>query len=117
MQEQVYLGEMPPKKKDQPSTEERDALLSWLSTSLAEHDASTLEDKLRYPAYGNYIDHERLFSGEIDSAPWSPARRWLVSPQIFEERVNLDTSVRYSTNDGQRDWSRVQLSTGLNYTF
>lgn len=36
---------------------------------------------------------------------------------LFEQRVNLDTSVRYSTNDGQQDWSRFQFSTGFNYTF
>lgn len=86
-QEQVFLGEMPPKEKRQPTAAERESLLTWMSGSLAEHDASTLEDKLRYPNYGNHVDHERLFGGEIGDAPFSPARRWLVSPQIFDERV------------------------------
>jgi len=87
MQEQVYLGEMPPEKEDQPSTAERQQLLGWLSSELKLHDASTLEDKLRYPNYGNHVDHDLLFSGEITEAPYTPARRWLISPQIFEERV------------------------------
>lgn len=86
-QEQVFFGEMPPPEKDQPSTAERQQLLGWLSAALGEHDASTLEDKLRYPSYGNHVDHDLLFSGEISEAAFTPARRWLVSPQIFEERV------------------------------
>lgn len=85
--EQVYLKQMPPKKKDQPSEEERDALGEWLWEVLHTHNASKLEDKLRYPSYGNYVDHEKLFSGEIKDPAFTPARRWLVSPQIFDSRV------------------------------
>lgn len=88
MQEQVYLKQMPPpKKKTQPSDDERDALVAWLSGELHVHKASKLEDKLRYPSYGNYVDHEKLFSGRITEAAYTPARRWLVNPQIFEQRV------------------------------
>ena len=86
-QEQVFFGEMPPPKKDQPSVAESQQLLALLAALLAEHDASKLEDKLRFPSYGNHVDHDLLFSGEIREAAYTPARRWLVSPQIFEERV------------------------------
>lgn len=89
MQEQAYLGFMPPKnRKSQPTAAERKALLDWMGGELRAHNASTLEDKLRLPAYGNYVDHDRLFSGEITDAPFTPARRWLVSPQIFSQRAN-----------------------------
>jgi hypothetical protein len=87
MQEQVYLGQMPPKKKTQPTEAERTDLVKWLSAELGKHDASTLEDKLRYPDYGNYVDHTKLFSGKIKDKAYTPSRRWLVSPQIFSERV------------------------------
>lgn len=87
VQEKVYFDEMPPKKKTQPSAEERKQLNAWLSAELHAHDASKLEDKLRYPGYGNAVDHEKLFNGSIKDAPFTPARRWLVSPQIFEQRV------------------------------
>lgn len=87
MHEQLYLREMPPKKKAQPSPEERQRLIDWVSGELKKHGGSKLTDKLRYPDFGNYVDHEKLFSGEIKDAPYTPARRWLVSPQIFEERV------------------------------
>jgi hypothetical protein len=78
---------MPPKKKEQPSDEEREVLAGWLWEVLRSHNASKLEDKLRYPSYGNYVDHEALFSGEITDPASSPARRWLVNPQIFDSRV------------------------------
>jgi hypothetical protein len=58
-----------------------------LSGELHRHKASKLEDKLRYPDYGNAVDHDLLFSGKIKAAAATPARRWLVSPQIFHERV------------------------------
>ena len=87
MQEQVYLNQMPPKKKTQPSEDERKNLGSWLWGELDAYKASKLEDKLRYPSYGNYVDHDKLFSGKITDAPYTPARRWLVNPQIFEQRV------------------------------
>lgn len=85
--EQVYLKQMPPKKKDQPSEEERNELGGWIWKELHTHNASKLEEKLRYPSYGNYIDHEKLFSGKIKEPAFTPARRWLVSPMIFDERV------------------------------
>ncbi len=89
MQEQTFLGQMPPKsRKSQPTAVERKALLDWIGGELRVHNASTLEDKLRLPAYGNYVDHDKLFSGEITDAPFTPARRWLVSPQIFAQRAS-----------------------------
>jgi len=87
VQEQLFLKEMPPKKKAQPSEADRETLAGWVARELHKHKASKLEEKLRYPSYGNYVDHEKLFSGEVKAKAWSPARRWLVSPQIFHERV------------------------------
>ncbi len=87
MLEQVYLKQMPPKKKSQPAEAEREQLAQWISAELHAHKASKLEDKLRYPSYGNYVDHDQLFGGKIKDAPFTLARRWLVSPQIFEQRV------------------------------
>ena len=89
IQEQLYFRQMPPKqKKKQPTEVERAELLAWVSAELGKHKASTLEDKLRYPNYANYVDHEKLFSGEIKDKAYTPSRRWLVSPQIFIERIN-----------------------------
>jgi hypothetical protein len=88
VQEQVHFKQMPPpNKKSQPTTTERTELLTWLSGELHRHQASKLEDKLRYPDYGNAVDHDELFSGKIQTPAYTPSRRWLVSPQIFHERI------------------------------
>ncbi|MEC9043464.1 MAG: DUF1592 domain-containing protein, partial [Verrucomicrobiota bacterium] len=88
VQEQIYIKEMPPrKKKVQPNEIERQQLLDWLSIELGNYNASTLEEKLRYANYGNYVDHEKLFNGEVKEKSFSPARRWLINPRIFNERV------------------------------
>lgn len=87
-QEQLFFDLMPPQDAEQPSESDRTQLTDWLRSELLKHNASKLDEKLRYPEYGNYVDHEKLFSSEIEAEPFTPARRWLVSPQIFHERVN-----------------------------
>ncbi|MEM9347167.1 MAG: DUF1588 domain-containing protein [Planctomycetota bacterium] len=87
MNESVHFEEMPPSGKPQPSDKEREALLAWFSTQLDASADNKLQDKMRYPHYGNVVDHRLLFSGEIKDKAYTPARRWLVSPQIFKERV------------------------------
>ena len=87
-QDQIFFGLMPPEDAEQPGPKERDLLAGWLRRELRSRKASTLDDKLRHPAFGNYVDHEKLFDGSIRDKPFTPARRWLVSPQIFHDRVN-----------------------------
>ena len=88
VQEQLHFKEMPPKKKKkQPSENERKIMSKWVASVLDKYKASTLSDKLRYADYGNYINHQKLFSGEVKAKPYTSSRRWLVSPQIFHERV------------------------------
>lgn len=87
VQEQIYFKQMPPKKEAQPEPEEKEALLTWLGAELKKHNASELEGKLRDPDYGNFVPHEPLFSGKIKDKPYTPARRWLVRPDVFIERV------------------------------
>ena len=36
---------------------------------------------------------------------------------ILDDRVTLDSAIRYSDNSGGREWSRLQISSGFNYTF
>tara|TARA_B100000029_G_scaffold13584_1_gene14277 strand:- start:932 stop:3502 length:2571 start_codon:yes stop_codon:yes gene_type:complete len=86
-QDQLFLGLMPPEQAAQPTTSERARLAGWLRAELRLHNASKLDEKLRYPSYGNYVDHDQLFGSVVADVGWSPARRWLVNPQIFHERV------------------------------
>ncbi len=88
VQDQLFFELMPPEDAEPPSDAERERLAGWLRRELRAQNVSKLDEKLREPAYGNYIDHEALFDGSITAKPYTPARRWLVSPQIFHERVN-----------------------------
>ncbi|MEM7014281.1 MAG: c-type cytochrome domain-containing protein, partial [Verrucomicrobiota bacterium] len=86
-QEQIYFGQMPPTEKKQPTEAERQQLLDWLGAALREHGASKLEDKLKRPEFGNYVDHEDLFSGEHADLPgYTHDRRWLISEFIFNAK-------------------------------
>ena len=86
-QEQVAFELMPPQDANQPSAEQRQLVADWFASELRKNNTPTLEDKMRLPNYGNRVDHAKLFSGEVKAKPFTPARRWLVSPQIFTERV------------------------------
>lgn len=105
LQEQLHFGEMPPKKKDQPTAAERASLISWASVELGKHNASKLEDKLRMPDFGNYVDHGDLFSGEYAHLkPFTPDRRWLISEFIFDARFNrILNHTPFKTIDGKRE--------------
>lgn len=84
VQEQLFLGQMPPKDEEQPTAAERSQLVEWVSRELHAHKASTLEYKLQKPEFGNYVDHEKLFSGEYKTLPgFTYDRRWLISEYIF----------------------------------
>lgn len=87
-QDQMFFELMPPEAAEQPTEDERLKLAGFVRSELRRHKASKLDEKLRQPAFGNFVDHDQLFSGEIKERAFTPARRWLVSPQIFHERVN-----------------------------
>ena len=85
VQEQLFIKSMPPKKKKkQPGPKERDDLFQWVSAELDKHQASKLANKLLKPHYGNFIDHEKLFSGEITEEAYSPARLWRRNTYHFD---------------------------------
>lgn len=87
-QDQIFFGLMPPADAGQPSEKDHDLLSGWLRRELRSRNASRLDEKLQDPGYGNYVDHKTLFDGSVTAKPFTPARRWLVSPQIFHERIN-----------------------------
>ena len=106
VQEEIYFGRMPPVDNTQPSEKDKDSLLSWLSKELKSFGPSKLEEKLRNPEYGNYIDHEKLFSGEFyDLKGYTHDRRWLISEFIFDARFNrILNHTPFQTIDGKREY-------------
>jgi cytochrome c553 len=109
VQDQLFFKTMPPADSEQLSPDDRTTLVNWLRAELRKHDASKLDEKLRYPAYGNYVEHEQLFEGSVEAVAFTPARRWLVSPQIFHERV-LDV---FQLQGRERDSFRLQGFPGV----
>lgn len=87
IQDQLFYKMMPPPEREQPATGESRVLADWVRTELRAHNASKLDERLPYPDAGNYVDHASLFDGSNKAKRYTPARRWLVSPQIFEERL------------------------------
>lgn len=102
VQDQLFYKMMPPPKSEQPGAAEARALADWVRAELRAHKASKLDDRLPYPDAGNYVDHASLFDGSNKEKGYTPARRWLVSPQIFEERV-LDV---FQLEGRERDTAR-----------
>eukprot|EP00913_Durusdinium_trenchii_P008800 g8266.t1 len=87
IESQLFFGLMPPKEATPLAGSDRKRISDWVGGELRRWNASELDRKRRDPRYGNYVDHDRLFSGTVRAKAFTPARRWLVSPQIFEERV------------------------------
>ncbi|MCP3695831.1 MAG: heme-binding domain-containing protein, partial [Planctomycetaceae bacterium] len=52
VQEQLFLGEMPPEKAKQPNEADRKILLQWLNSQLTGKAAKALAEKLRRFEYG-----------------------------------------------------------------
>jgi cytochrome c553 len=104
VQEQLFFGMMPPEDETQPTEGDRTQLLDWISAELKKHNASKLEEKLRKADYGNYIDHDKLFSGKYKHLKrFTYERRWLISEFIFNAKINhLVDHEGVRTIDGQR---------------
>ena len=87
LEEQVFFKHMPPKKKSQPDEAGRAALRAFAAGVLDQHGGSSLGGKLQKPEFGNYVDHEKLFSGEYADLPgFTYDRRWMISEYIFNAK-------------------------------
>ena len=82
---QLVLSEMPPSKEKQPLVSNVSKVIDWINTELNKSgNAASLYQKLEHPDYGNLVSNEKLFSGEIKTKPFSPARLWRTSPNVFD---------------------------------
>ncbi|MEC8863000.1 MAG: DUF1588 domain-containing protein [Planctomycetota bacterium] len=85
VEEQVYLRNMPPSDEPSLSPEVRDAFENLITARFEYlNRPSSFRAKLESPGYGNYLDHDRLFSGEVTEMAFSPARLWRTSPHVFD---------------------------------
>lgn len=85
IEEQVFIGRMPPADGGEVTAGHQDEILSLVKDKFAELGTTSLfREKIKSPGYGNYIDHDRLFSGETIEKPFSPSRLWRTSPYAFD---------------------------------
>ena len=77
----------PPEEEKQPDPLATARIVDWIKQRL--HEAGKADaylKKLLAPEYGNWVSHEKLFSGEIKTPPFSPSRLWRLSPAIFKQQ-------------------------------
>ena len=107
--EQLQADLMPPAKKKRPDATARRAVIHWAETTLLASDyGDAYREKLLLPEYGNRVDHETLFSGEIKAKAFSRPRLWRLSPEIHAANSprNTATPFVYSTKESElRDYS------------
>lgn len=112
---QLKAGDMPPPdEEDQPSDLERNVVIEWIDRQLlTAGSGEAYRKKLLAPEYGNWVDHEKLFSGEIDTPPFSPSRLWRFSPAIFAFKGfgKSKTPYTYVTSErGIRDYAAMSVA-------
>jgi hypothetical protein len=114
----VRFDEMPPRKaKKQPKGDARQALLEWIDGGLqAQGRGIHLAEKMRLPQYGNYTDHNMLFSGEVTEKPYTEARLWRQRPAIYAQiwARHYGTQHRFSVKVGgaRRDGDLFEVQHG-----
>ena len=81
----VHTSEMPPKDSDsKPTAAERQRFLNAVDAELTRIGRGlNLKEKLLLPEFGNYVNHELLFSGRVKELPYTPARIWRLRPGIY----------------------------------
>ena len=101
---QLENGEMPPKKKPQPAHAERQNFIAAIKNqfSLA---GKPVEQMRGDPKYGNYVNHEALFSGEHKGPSFSRPRIWRISPYIDGKSSPFSLSQVEGFKDYAQMWS------------
>jgi len=112
---QLTAGDMPPPdEEEQPTDSERNAVIEWIDQQLLiAGSGEAYRKKLLAPEYGNWVNHEKLFSGEIKTPPFSPARLWRFSPEIFAYKGfgKAKSPYAYVTSErGIRDYAAMSVA-------
>ena len=93
--DQLQADLMPPLDEKRPESAERARVIHWIEkTVLASGHAEAHRRKILLPVYGNYVDHDLLFSGQITAKPYTPARLWRTSPYIFAGKRSVSKRVK-----------------------
>ncbi len=105
IEEQVLFREMPPEGSDSADAVERKRFVEAIEALLKPHGHGFgLAEKMLLPEYGNLIDHETLFSGEVKEKPYTSARLWRQRPGIYQKI--------WGPHYGQQHWISVKIGGG-----
>lgn len=107
--DQLVFRNMPPAEELQPTPQEVADVSRWINQNLqSSGKGGHYQKKLLSPEYGNWVNHEDLFSGRIQTPPYSPSRLWRFSPEIFLKKGlgNAKSPYSYITSArGLRDFA------------
>ena len=111
--DQLTFKNMPPKEEDQPTPLEVARVTEWINKGLLQAGkGDAYRKKLLAPEYGNWVNHEKLFSGEIKTLPFSPSRLWRFSPELFAKKGFGNAKSPYSqvtSERGLRDYAATSV--------
>ena len=112
---QLTAADMPPPDEEaQPTDSERIAAIEWIDRQLlTAGSGEAYRKKLLSPDYGNWVNHEKLFSGEIKTPPFSPSRLWRFSTEIFAHKGfgKAKSPFGYVTSErGIRDYAALSIA-------
>jgi hypothetical protein len=101
---QLENGEMPPEERDQPTGPQRARMINAIKEQfrLAGKPIELLRSA---PKYGNYVDHQALFSGEHQGPSFSRPRIWRISPYIDGQSSPFSLSQDEGFKDYAHMWS------------
>lgn len=113
IEDQIKFGDMPPEDKKQPEGSERETILAWIRGELlkTQYPGVVSQEKLLLPQFGNYVDHQYLFSKRLPRVYPAPPRLWRLRPQIYEERMrtrNLEGSIHLANGLRMEDGSEIK---------
>jgi hypothetical protein len=111
--DQLTFRNMPPEEEEQPSSLEVAQVKEWINKGLLQAGkGNAYRKKLLSPEYGNWVNHEKLFSGEIKTLPYSPSRLWRFSPELFAKKGFGNAKSPYSqltSERGLRDYAATAV--------
>lgn len=112
---QLTARDMPPTDEEaQPTDSERNAVIEWIDRQLlTAGSGEAYRKKLLAPEYGNWVNHEKLFSGEIKTPPFSPSRLWRFNTEIFAHKGfgKAKSPFSYVTSErGIRDYAALSIA-------
>ena len=101
---QLENGEMPPEDAKQPSHQDRQRIIARIIGQLR-LSGNPVEQLRSAPKYGNYVNHQELFSGEHKGPAFSRPRIWRISPYIDGPSSPFSLSQAEGFKDYAHMWS------------